>query len=180
MYKLTIINISNIDKLKKQKLVAFENFIKELNKYWDNNDTFKNLIDRLKKRKMYNYYYIFLSHNEKIIGGFRYFKKNIEDKILFNRFVYKNGTYYHIQEVFVINGYRGKGILDKLFKYFFHNIGKNKKCILAVDKENKFGIKAYERNKFKKIIERKVTNKILDNNIYSEKFTEYLMLVKSY
>ena len=55
-----------------------------------------------------------------------------------------------------------------------------KKCILAVDKENKFGIKAYERNKFKKIIERKVTNKILDNNIYSEKFTEYLMLVKSY
>lgn len=180
MYKLSIISISDIDKLKKQKLVAFENFINELNKYWNNNDTFKDLIIRLKKRKNFNYYYIFLSYNEKIIGGFRYFKKKIEDKILFNRFVYKNDTYYHIQGVFIINEYRGKGILDKLFKYFFHHIGKNKKCILAVDKENTIAIKAYQRNKFKKIIERKVTNKILDRNIYSENYVEYLMLVTSY
>ena len=175
MYKLLTIKSSNINKIDKNKFLQIKTFINLMNKYWNHKDTFENLIKRLNRRK-YTVYFILLFDDNKVVGGFRYYKTHIKDKILLNRFLYKNGYYYCIQEVFVIDEYRGKGILDKLFTIFFTKISKKAHGILAVEKSNKFAIKAYERNKFKKVIERKVTNKLLDSNTYSENFIEYLMI----
>ena len=47
---------------------------------------------------------------------------------------------------------------------------------LAVDKSNINALKAYEKFGFKKIIERKVTNKLVGSNDYTEYFVEYLMI----
>tara|TARA_B110000977_G_scaffold201647_1_gene297477 strand:- start:6112 stop:6246 length:135 start_codon:yes stop_codon:yes gene_type:complete len=41
-----------------------------------------------------------------------------------------------------------------MFNIFFKKMSKNTRAILSVDKSNKFAIKAYERNRFKKVINR--------------------------
>lgn len=172
MYKFKIIKSNNLKDSK--ELLEIKKFINLNNKYWNFNDNFVDFIERL-NRLPYSVYFLFLFFNKTVIGGFRYYKIKVNDKILLNRFIYKNGSYYCVQEVFVIEKYRGKKILDKLFAYF-ENINKKKyKIILAVDKSNTIAIKAYERNNFRKIMKRKVTNKLIKTNTYSEYFVEYLM-----
>lgn len=67
----------------------------------------------------------------------------------------------------------GKCFLDIIFNNF--NKLSNRKIALAVDATNKFAVKAYLRNQFKKQISRKVINENLNMKKKSI-FHEYLMI----
>lgn len=160
MITFKIINKNNINKLTKKELNQIIYFLNIENKFYD--------LHKLKKSDFTNrlinkYSYIFIFENEQILGGFRYFKKIIKDRILLNRFIYKNGTYYVIQSVFILSKFRGKGFCSKLLQYFFEKISP-RKTVIAVDSKNKIAIKCYLKNGFKKIVERKITNKFIDTN----------------
>ena len=181
MYTYNKINIREFLNLDNKEITEIMNFINEENKSYNSPIiTAKDLVNRFKKRKDI-YSYIFILKNNNIVGGFRYYKTTIKDKILLRRFIYKNGTYYCIQAVFVLPKYRKQGICSQLINYFFESINKKYdslsfRTILAVDKKNIPAIKCYTKNGFKKVIERKVTNKLLDTNNYTEYFSEYLMI----
>ena len=160
MITFKIINKNNINKLTKKELNQIIYFLNIENKFYDLHKLKKS---DFKNRLINKYSYIFIFENEQILGGFRYFKKIIKDRILLNRFIYKNGTYYVIQSAFILPKFRGKGFCSKLLQYFFEKISPQK-TVIAVDSKNKIAIKCYLKNGFKKIVERKIINKSLDSN----------------
>ncbi len=60
--------------------LQIKKFIILNNKYLNFNDTFENLIKRLNKRN-YSVYFILLFHDNKVVGGFRYYKICVNDKV---------------------------------------------------------------------------------------------------
>lgn len=179
-----IIPINEFLSQSKKQIDEIMNFINNENIFWNSPEI--NIIDFVNKFKnsKYEYSYLFILKDNKIVGGFRYYKVLIKDKILLNRFVYKNGLYYCIQSVYVLPNYRRQGICTELISNFLKNINSNLQpkdsfeIILAVDKKNINAYNCYKKNGFEEVIERKVTNKLIGTNNYTEYFTEYLMIRK--
>jgi len=166
--------IKQLQKLNEEEINKIQDLINEEAKYWKGNKVdFRNII---KRERLKNHIFVFIYIDNKVVAKLRYFLKEIKDKILLYRFVYKNGKFSFIQSVFVSSKYRNKRLCSKLFDYLNKNIKKTYKQALAVDNINKKAIKCYEKNNFKKIIERNVNNKIINTKKYSEKFKEFLMI----
>ena len=175
MLTFNIISLKNLEKLKKNDINEILNFINIENKSYKSPELSLDEFIKKYKNNKNDIYYIFILENKKIVGGFRYYKTNIKDKLLLNRFIYKNGLYYVIQSVFVLSQYRRKGFCSMLLKYFFKEINPSK-TILAVEAKNKNAIKCYQKNGFIKIVERKIINKILDSTDKSIIDKEFLMI----
>ena len=183
MYSFKTIPIKDFLNQSNKEIDEIMDLINEENKaYGSIKINIKDFVNKYKNRKD-EYSYFFIIKNKKIVGGLRFYKILIKDKILLNRFIYKNGLYYCIQSVFVLPDYRRKGICTKLIKNFLKKINNSSlkstfETILAVDKKNIPAFKCYKKNGFKEVIERKVTNKLVGTNNYTEYFTEYLMIRK--
>ena len=184
MYSFKTIPIKEFLNQGNKEIDEIMNFINDENKAYNSPKiNVKDFVNKFKNRKN-EYLYFVIFKNNKIAGGFRFYKILIKDKILLNRFIYKNGLYYCIQSVYVLPNYRKQGICTELINNFFKKINNNSslkghfETILAVDKKNIPAIKCYKKNGFKEVIERKVTNKLLDTNNYTEYFAEYLMIRK--
>ena len=180
---MNIINIkfTDINKFNKQQKDELENLLniehKHYAKFYNKINLIKNidLDEYIKIQRDANDLYFLLYYKEKkLVGRIEYHEYTVNDKIV-KRFIYKNGTYLWIKNVFVLEEYRRQGILHNIFDYIFKNIS-NKNVALSVDKSNINALKAYEKFGFKKIIERKVTNKLVGSNDYTEYFVEYLMI----
>ena len=185
MHTYKIVKIKNFLKLNNKEKSAINNFLNEENRsYKSPIIPIKKFVERFAtglpsfRKKKNTYFYIFILENGIIVGGFRYYKITIHDKTLFRRFIYKNGIYFCIQSVFVLPKYRKQGLCSKLIKYFLTHVNSKYETALAVEKDNIPAIKCYTKNGFKKVIERKVTNKLVGTNNYTEYFVEYLMLKK--
>jgi GNAT superfamily N-acetyltransferase len=184
MYSFKIIAVKDFLNLSKNEIKEIMTFINKENKDYNSPKiNIKDFVNKFKDRKdEYSYFFIFKDNI--IVGGFRFYKILIKDKILLGRFIYKNGLYYCIQSVYVLSNYRRKGICTLLLSNFFKIIDSNLQhknsfeTILAVDKENISAFKCYKKNGFNEVIERKVTNKLVGSNNYTEYFTEYLMIRK--
>ena len=184
MYSFKMIPIKDFLDLSKNEINEIMIIINKENKAYNSPKiNIEDFVNKFKNRKdEYSYFFIF--KDNKIVGGFRYYKILVRDKILLRRFIYKNGLYYCIQSVYVLSNYRRQGICTHLLNNFFKIIDSNLQpknsfeTILAVDKENISAFKCYKKNGFKEVIERKVTNKLVVSNNYIEYFTEYLMIRK--
>lgn len=182
MYSFKMIPIRDFLDLSKNEISEIMNFINEENKAYNSPKIIvKDFVNKFKNRKD-EYLYFFIFKDNKIAGGFRFYKILIKDKILLHRFTYKNGLYYCIQSVYVLPNYRKQGICTELISNFFKSNNLSPKdtfeTILAVDKKNIPAFKCYKKNGFKEVIERKVTNKLVGTSNYTEYFTEYLMIRK--
>jgi len=179
---MEIINIkfTDINKFNKQQKDELEKFLNIEHRHWAkfyNKDLIKkiNLDEYINRNRIKNLHFLLYYKENKLVGRIEYHEYNVNDKIIKNRFIYKNGTYLWITNVFILKEYRRQGILHNIFDYIFKNIS-NKNVALAVDKSNINAVKAYEKFGFKKIIERKVTSKLVGSNDYTEYFVEYLMI----
>jgi ribosomal protein S18 acetylase RimI-like enzyme len=177
--KIINIKFTDINKFNKQQKDELENLLNIEHKHWANfynKDLIKkiNLDEYINRNRIKNLHFLLYYKEKKLVGRIEYHEYNVNDKIIKNRFIYKNGIYLWIKSVFVLEEYRRQGILHNIFDYLLKNIS-NKNVALAVDKSNINALKAYEKFGFKKIIERKVTNKLVGSNDCTEYFVEYLM-----
>jgi len=177
-----MIPIKDFLSLGKNEINEIMSFINKENKAYNSPKiNIKDFVNKFINRKD-KYSYFFIYKNNKIAGGFRFYKVLVEDKILLHRFTYKNGLYYCIQSVYVLPNYRRRGICTELISNFFKSNNLSPidtfETILAVDKKNIPAFKCYKKNGFNEVIERKVTNKLVGTNNYTEYFTEYLMVRK--
>jgi ribosomal protein S18 acetylase RimI-like enzyme len=181
---MNIINIkfTDINKFNKQQKDELEDLLNIEHKHFANFYNKNNLIKKIdldeyikSNRDVNDLYFLLYYKEKKLVGRIEYHEHTVNNKIIRNRFIYKNGTYLWIKNVFVLEEYRRQGILHNIFDYLFKNIS-NKNVALSVDKSNINALKAYEKFGLKKIIERKVTNKLVGSNDYTEYFVEYLMI----
>jgi len=166
--------IKQLEKLNKKEKGKIQVLLNEEAKYWKLKEL--KLENILNSEYLRNHIFVFVYIDNKVVAKLRYFLKEIKDKILLYRFTYKNGKYCFIQNIYVRDRYRKKGLCSKLLNYLNNNIEKTYKQALVVDSINKKAIICYEKNNFEKIIERNENSKIIKTNKYSENFTEYLMI----
>tara|TARA_B110000208_G_scaffold191192_2_gene257286 strand:+ start:2786 stop:3307 length:522 start_codon:yes stop_codon:yes gene_type:complete len=172
---MKVLKLNDILKLNIKEKQKIEDIFNEENTYY-NTKLIKidNQINKLLKHNN-KYYYLFIYKDKKIIAKLRFYIKKIIDKILLGRFIYKNDTYCFIQQVFVSNRYRQKGLCSIMLKYLDNKVRYKK--VLAVEKENIKAIKCYKKNKFKNIkfeYDNKMVNEWKLNDIIIN--DEYLLI----